>query len=135
MLDELPATERASTGARALDDLPTLALLRQMNAEDARVAAADVPEIRMVDAAGIPAAAKEAICFAVLGHEALHGRPNTLPGATGARRATVLGAIWPGDGFRQLMERATHNGGAGPLRRIAVSGEAGRQQKVALSPG
>lgn len=40
MLDELPATERASTGARALDDLPTLALLRQMNAEDARVAAA-----------------------------------------------------------------------------------------------
>jgi anhydro-N-acetylmuramic acid kinase len=96
---------------------------------------AEAPEIRMVDAAGIPAAAKEAICFAVLGHEALHGRPNTLPGATGARRATVLGAIWPGDGFRQLMERATHNGGAGPLRRIAVSGEAGRQQKVALSPG
>ncbi|MBA2253669.1 MAG: anhydro-N-acetylmuramic acid kinase [Chloroflexi bacterium] len=84
----------------------------------------DPPEVRMVDAAGIPAAAKEAILFAVLGHEALHGRPNTLPGATGARRAAVLGAIWPGDGFRELMDGASRTGGgSGTLTRIAVQRE------------
>jgi len=38
--DQLPVTERASTSAPALDDLPTLALLRRMNGEDASVAAA-----------------------------------------------------------------------------------------------
>jgi anhydro-N-acetylmuramic acid kinase len=99
-------------------------LMRALDAALSREAphGAAPPAIRMVDAAGIPAAAKEAICFAVLGHEALHGRPNTLPGATGARRAAVLGAIWPGDDFRQLMEQVTQGGGGtGSLRRIAVN--------------
>ena len=44
---------------------------------------------------GIDADAKEAIAFAVLGYEALRGRPAGLPGVTGATRAAVLGAIAP----------------------------------------
>ncbi len=44
---------------------------------------------------GIDADAKEAIAFAVLGYETLRGRPANLPRATGASRATMLGAIVP----------------------------------------
>jgi anhydro-N-acetylmuramic acid kinase len=44
---------------------------------------------------GIDADAKEAIAFAVLGYEALRGRPAGLPAVTGAERAAVLGAIAP----------------------------------------
>jgi anhydro-N-acetylmuramic acid kinase len=38
---------------------------------------------------------KEAVAFALLGWAFLAGRPNTVPAATGARRATVAGAFWP----------------------------------------
>jgi anhydro-N-acetylmuramic acid kinase len=44
---------------------------------------------------GIPVDAKEAICFALLANETLHEHPGNIPHATGARRATVLGAICP----------------------------------------
>jgi anhydro-N-acetylmuramic acid kinase len=47
------------------------------------------------DAMGIPADAKEAIAFAVLGYETLRGRAANVPAATGARRQVVLGAIAP----------------------------------------
>lgn len=47
------------------------------------------------DAFGIPADAKEAVAFAVLGYETLRGRPASLPGATGASRPALLGAIAP----------------------------------------
>ncbi len=63
---------------------------------------ASVPEIRKTDEAGIPFGSKEAIAFAFLGHETLHGRSGSLAGATGARHPSVLGAIWPaGHGARQ----------------------------------
>ena len=48
--------------------------------------------------------AKEAVAFAVLGHETLHGRPGNLPQCTGADQATVLGQIAPGCNYRELLQ-------------------------------
>ena len=42
---------------------------------------------------GVPDQAREAMAFAVLGHESLMGRPSNLPAVTGARRPVVLGSI------------------------------------------
>ena len=44
---------------------------------------------------GIPNDAKEAMAFALLGYETLHGRPGNVPSATGASRPVVLGSITP----------------------------------------
>ena len=42
---------------------------------------------------GIDPDAKEAVAFAILANETLHGRPGNVPGATGARGPRVLGTI------------------------------------------
>jgi anhydro-N-acetylmuramic acid kinase len=42
---------------------------------------------------GVPDQAREAMAFAVLGHESLMGRPGNLPAVTGARTPVVLGSI------------------------------------------
>lgn len=42
---------------------------------------------------GVPDDAKEAIAFAVLGHETLMGRPSNVPSVTGAARQVVLGNL------------------------------------------
>jgi anhydro-N-acetylmuramic acid kinase len=46
-----------------------------------------------VDDVGLSSDAKEAIAFAVLANEAIHGNPSNVPSATGASRAVVLGKI------------------------------------------
>ena len=43
--------------------------------------------------AGVPDQAREAMAFALMGHESLMGRPSNLPAVTGARRPVVLGSI------------------------------------------
>ncbi|GAB2590922.1 anhydro-N-acetylmuramic acid kinase [Streptomyces capparidis] len=64
-------------------------------------AALDGVPLRASGELGLPEAAKEAYAFAVLGFLTVHGVPGALPGCTGARRATVLGALTPGrDGLR-----------------------------------
>lgn len=63
------------------------------------------PLFRRPEEFGVPADAKEAIGFAVLGFQTIHGRPGTLPSATGARHPVVLGTIVPGDNYRGLLKQ------------------------------
>ncbi len=51
--------------------------------------------VRTLDVYGIDPMAKEAAAFALLAAQAVRGRPNTAPWATGARRAVVAGKIVP----------------------------------------
>jgi anhydro-N-acetylmuramic acid kinase len=50
------------------------------------------------DALGLPAQAKEAYAFALLGFLTWHGCAGTIASATGARHPSVLGAVTPGSG-------------------------------------
>ncbi|MFT4416251.1 anhydro-N-acetylmuramic acid kinase [Fredinandcohnia humi] len=45
------------------------------------------------DDLGIPADAKEAVVFALLGYQCLKKRPNNLPSATGAQSSVIMGKI------------------------------------------
>ncbi|MBX6770185.1 MAG: anhydro-N-acetylmuramic acid kinase [Chloroflexi bacterium] len=62
-------------------------------------------EVRRSDEVGIPSDYKEAIGFAVLGFETIHGRASTLPRCTGARHAVVTGQIIPGDNYHELLRQ------------------------------
>ncbi len=50
-------------------------------------------QVRFTDEFGLPAAAKEAVAFAVLAYETWRRRPSNVPSATGAKRPTILGKI------------------------------------------
>jgi anhydro-N-acetylmuramic acid kinase len=65
---------------------------------------AELPGVRIVPSAelGAPRDAKEAIAFALIGWQTLHGLPATLPSCTGARGPRVLGTITPGAGPLRL---------------------------------
>jgi anhydro-N-acetylmuramic acid kinase len=54
---------------------------------------------------GLDSDNKEALAFALLAYETWHHRPGVHPSVTGARRASVLGQITPGDNFAQLIHR------------------------------
>ncbi|WP_285665233.1 anhydro-N-acetylmuramic acid kinase [Actinorhabdospora filicis] len=61
-------------------------------------------ELRETDELGVPADAKEAYAFALLGWLTWHGLPGALPSVTGASRAAVLGSITPGTAPLRLPE-------------------------------
>ncbi len=52
---------------------------------------------------GIPSAAMEALAFAWLGGQCLLGRTIDLHGVTGQREAVVLGSLYPGKNWSQLL--------------------------------
>jgi anhydro-N-acetylmuramic acid kinase len=54
----------------------------------------DLPVLRS-DELGVPAEAKEAIAFALLGAATIDGEPSNVPAATGAKRKVVLGSLTP----------------------------------------
>ncbi len=62
--------------------------------------------VRTIDEFGLPAQAKEAYLFALLGYLSVHGLPGTIASATGAREASILGSITPGRAPLRLPEPA-----------------------------
>ncbi|WP_046728487.1 anhydro-N-acetylmuramic acid kinase [Streptomyces humi] len=120
-----PGYWRAPEGMSAEDALATLTLLTARTVADA-VRGAGATEViasgggtrnpvllealrgllpgtpvRVSDELGLPAAAKEAYAFAVLGFLTAHGLPGTVPSATGARHPSFLGSLTPGrEGLR-----------------------------------
>lgn len=62
-------------------------------------------DLRTPDELGFLPEAKEAVAFALLGYEAIHGHAANLPGCTGAQSPAILGTIVPGSNYRALMAR------------------------------
>jgi anhydro-N-acetylmuramic acid kinase len=100
-LDDAIATATALTVesvARALDGGPWRELIvagggtRNRTLRERLAARVGLP-LRTTDELGIPAEAREAVAFAILGAYRLRGEPNTLPRCTGAARAVSAGAI------------------------------------------
>ena len=54
-----------------------------------------VPTVETTERMGLPAQAREAVAFAILGGATLDNEPSNVPSATGARRRVVLGSITP----------------------------------------
>jgi anhydro-N-acetylmuramic acid kinase len=79
----------------------------------------DPAQIRLHEDFGLPSLGREAIYFALMGHEALFGRPNTVPGCTGATHAVVMGKLVPGANYRSLMAEVAASSEARP-RRLRV---------------
>src|ERR1700693_6002464 len=52
---------------------------------------------------GLDSKAVEAMAFALFAYDTIHGTPNNLPSATGAKRSVVMGKIVPGRNYRKLI--------------------------------
>jgi anhydro-N-acetylmuramic acid kinase len=78
----------------------------------------DPAQVRLHEDFGLPSLGREAIYFALMGHEALHGRPNTVPTCTGAGHAVVMGKIVPGANYRSLLARVAERPVQRPRRLI-----------------
>ena len=51
------------------------------------------PDVILIDDLGVPAEAREALCFAILANETVSGLPSNVPAVTGAGRPAVLGKV------------------------------------------
>jgi anhydro-N-acetylmuramic acid kinase len=96
----LTATTIADAIRRFLDPFPDELIISGGGVHNATMMAllrqpmGDLP-VRSTDELRVPAEAKEAIAFALLGAATLDGVPSNVPSATGARRAVILGSITP----------------------------------------
>ncbi|MFF7971359.1 anhydro-N-acetylmuramic acid kinase [Streptomyces sp. NPDC007905] len=98
------ATEVIASGGGIRNPV-LMSLLRRLLPETA---------VRTSDELGLPAAAKEAYAFAVLGFLTAHGLPGTDPRSTGAHHPSVLGSVTPGRDGLPLSRRAR----GGPARLV-----------------
>src|SRR5207302_1217207 len=80
----------------------------------------DPEQIRLHEDFGLPSLGREAIYFALMGHEALHGRANTIPSCTGGSHPVVMGKLVPGANYRSLMARVAAASDARPRRLIVL---------------
>jgi len=81
----------------------------------------DPAQIRLHEEFGLPSLGREAVYFALMGHEALHGRPNTIPSCTGATHPVVMGKVVPGANYRELMQRMARSSETRPRRLVVES--------------
>lgn len=59
------------------------------------------------DSYGLASDAKEALTFALLGYETLHGRTTNLPRCTGASTPVIQGKITPGKNYMKLLQQVS----------------------------
>jgi anhydro-N-acetylmuramic acid kinase len=80
----------------------------------------DPAQLRQHEEFGLPSLGREAVYFALMGFEALHGRPNTIPSCTGASHAVVMGKVVPGRNYRALMQHVSSTSEKRPRRLVVV---------------
>jgi anhydro-N-acetylmuramic acid kinase len=86
----------------------------------------DPAQIRQHEDFGLPSLGREAVYFALMGHEALHGRPNTVPTCTGASHTVVMGKLVPGANYRALLGQVARSSEHRPHRLEVVPTEPSR---------
>lgn len=64
-------------------------------------------DLRLIDEFGVPAAAKEALVFAIIGFFTLSGLSGTVPSCTGGSRPVILGSVTPGRTWPLPMRPST----------------------------
>jgi anhydro-N-acetylmuramic acid kinase len=80
----------------------------------------DPAQIRQHEDFGLPSLGREAVYFALMGHEAVHGRPNTVPSCTGAGHAVVMGKIVPGANYRSLLAHVAAASADRPKKLVVI---------------
>jgi anhydro-N-acetylmuramic acid kinase len=129
--DDLVATVTALTAITVADACRDLGVLRLVvsggglaNPALMDMLAGELPgtSVTSIDELGIPADAKEAYLFALIGFLTVHQLAGNLPSATGASRPVVLGCVLPGRSGFPVYEPPS----APPSRLVVVGGATGR---------